>query len=87
MLPVINRSVHDAHAPLHTGYQGIRSYFSQATVATTDQTAATPTVTIPARPNVPLLDIRQRFQSARTRMATLSYDIRLYFPGIAEGAT
>jgi hypothetical protein len=57
------------------------SCFSQATVAATDtdHTAATPIVTSPARPNVSLLDIRQRFQSARTRMATLSSDIRQYF--------
>jgi hypothetical protein len=74
MLPVINRNVHDTRAQLQTGHQDIRSYFSQATV-------------IPAHPNVPLLDIRQRFQSARTRMATPSYDIRQYFPGIADGAT
>jgi hypothetical protein len=87
MLPVINRSVHDARAQLQTGHHDIRSYFSQATVATTDHTEATPPVAIPARPNVPLLDIRQRFQSARTRMATLSHDIRQYFPGIADGAT
>jgi hypothetical protein len=45
-----------------------------------------PRTAIPARHNVPLLDIRQRFQSARTRMATLSYDIRQYFPGIADDA-
>jgi hypothetical protein len=64
MLPVINRSVHDARAQLQTGHQDIRSYFSQATVATTDHTVAIPTVAIPARPNVPLLDTRQRFQSA-----------------------
>jgi hypothetical protein len=87
MLPVINRSVHDARAQLQTGHQDIRSYFSQATVATTDHTVAIPTVAIPARPNVPLLDTRQRFQNARTRMATLSYDIRQYFPGIADSAT
>ena len=64
MLPVMNRSVHDARAQLQTGHQDIRSYFSQATVATTDHTAAITTVAIPARPNVPLLDTRQRFQSA-----------------------
>jgi hypothetical protein len=87
MLPVINRSVHDARAQLQTGHQDIRNYFYQATVATTDHTAAIPTVAMPARTNVPLLDIRQRFQSARTRMATLSYDIRQYFPGIADGTT
>jgi hypothetical protein len=84
MLPVI---VHDARAQLQTGHQDLRSYFPQATVATTDHTAATPIVTNPARPNVPLLDIRQRFQSARTRMATFSPEIRQYFPGIAGSAT
>jgi hypothetical protein len=87
MLPVINRSVHDARAPLHTGYQDIRRYFSQATVATTDHTTATPTITSQDRPNALLLDIQYRIQSARTSMATLSSDIRQYFPGIADGAT
>jgi hypothetical protein len=88
MLPVINRSVHDARSQLQTGHQDIRSYFSKATVTTTDHTAAIPTVAITARPNVLLLDIRQRFQSARTRMATLSsYDIRQYFPGATDDAT
>jgi hypothetical protein len=81
------RSVSDARAQLQTGHQDLRSYFPQATVATTDHTAATPIVTSPARPNVPLLGIRERFQSARTRMATLSSDIRQYFPGIAGDTT
>jgi hypothetical protein len=80
-------TVRDARAQLQTGHQDLRSYFSQATVATTDHTAPTPIVTSPAHPNVPLLDIRQRFQSARTRMATLSSDIRQYFPGIADSTT
>jgi hypothetical protein len=54
-------TVRDARAQLQTGHQDLRSYFSQVTVATTDHTAATPIVTSQARPNVPLLDIRQRF--------------------------
>jgi hypothetical protein len=33
------------------------------------------------------LDMRQRFQSARTQIATISSDIRQYFPGIADSAT
>jgi hypothetical protein len=87
-LPVINLSVRDALAQLHTGHQDIRgSYCSQATVATADHPAATTTVVNTARPNVPLLGIRQRFQRARSRMATLSSDIQQYFPGIADGAT
>jgi hypothetical protein len=44
------------------------------------------TSTEPCCPDVPILD-RRRFQSARTRIATLSYDIRQYFPGIADSAT
>jgi hypothetical protein len=87
MLPVINRSVRHARVELQTGHQDLRSYFSHATVATTDHTAATPTVTSPSRHEAPLLGIRQRFQSARTRMATLSSDIRQYFPGIADSTT
>jgi hypothetical protein len=67
MLPVINRSVRDARAQLLPGHQDIRSYFSNATVDTTDHAEPIPTATSPStRPNVPLLDIRQRFQSART---------------------
>jgi hypothetical protein len=54
MLPVINRSVHDARGQLDNGHQDIHLYFSQ---------------------------------SARTRMATLSSNIRQYFPGIADGTT
>jgi hypothetical protein len=61
-------------------------------VDTTAQTATTPTiVTSPARrPNMSLLDIRQHFQSARIRMATISsdirqYDIRQYLTGTADG--
>ena len=88
MLPVINRSVRDARAQLRTGHQDIRSYFSNATVDTTDHAEPIPTATSPStRPNEPLLDIRQRFQSARTRIETISSDIRQYFPGIADNAT
>jgi hypothetical protein len=69
MLPAITQSVHDASTQIKTGHQDIRSYFSQATLATTDDTAVPPPVTsntVSQRP----IDIRQRFQSARTRMAT-----------------
>jgi hypothetical protein len=64
MLPVINRSVRDARAQLQTGHQDIRSYFSNATVATTDHAEPIPTA-----------------------IATISSDIRQYFPGIADNAT
>jgi hypothetical protein len=65
MLSVISQSVRDAHAQLHTGHQDIRTYFSQATTTTTAHTTTIPTFTGPGRPNVLLLDVRQRFQSAR----------------------
>jgi hypothetical protein len=39
MLPAITQSVHDASTQIKTGHQDIRSYFSQATLATTDDTA------------------------------------------------
>jgi hypothetical protein len=68
MLPVINRSVRDTRAQLYTGHQDIHCLLSKATVATTDTIEATRKATNPARSNVSLLDIRQRFQSARTRM-------------------
>ena len=84
MLPAINR---DACTQINTGHQDIRSYFSQATLATADDTAAAPPVTSQARNHAPLLDISQRSQSARTRMATISSDIRQYFPGIGDDAT
>jgi hypothetical protein len=87
MLPVINQNVRDTQAKLQTSHQDIRSYFSNATEVTTDHAATIPTATSPARPNVLLLDIRQRFQSARTRIATIFSDIRRYFPGIADNAT
>jgi hypothetical protein len=41
MLPAITQSVHDASTQIKTGHQDIRSYFSQATLATTDDTAVT----------------------------------------------
>jgi hypothetical protein len=44
MQPVINRSVRDARAQLQTGHQDTRSYFSNATVATTDHAATIPTL-------------------------------------------
>ncbi len=87
MLPAINQSVRDACTQINTGHQDIRSYFSQATLATADDTAAAPPVTSQARNHAPLLDISQRSQSARTRMATISSDIRQYFPGIGDDAT
>jgi hypothetical protein len=89
MLRVINQSVRDARAQLHTGHPDIRSYFSDATGATeaTTTTPATATVCvilslIVPSTNVLFLDIRQRLHSAGTRMATLSSDIRHYFYGI-----
>jgi hypothetical protein len=84
MLPVISQSVRDAQ--LHTSHQDIRTFFSQAAVLTTAHTATTPTVASLARTNVLLLDIRQRFQSARTRMVTLSSGIHRYFAGIDSAA-
>jgi hypothetical protein len=57
-----------------------------STLATTDHTATIPTAASPARPKAPTLDIRQRFQSARSRIATISSDIRQYFPGTADSA-
>jgi hypothetical protein len=64
---------------LQTGHQDIRNHFFDATAATTDHIAAMPTVSSQARFNVPRQDILQRFQCARTRMATISSDIRQYF--------
>jgi hypothetical protein len=88
MLPVVNRSVRDARAQLQTGHQDNSGYFSDATVATTDHAEPIPTATSSStRPDVLLLDIQQRFQSARTRIATISSDIRQYFPGISDNAT
>jgi hypothetical protein len=86
-LPVINQSVCDAQAQLRTGHQDIRGFFSRRPVATTDYTATIPTATSSARPIAPTLDMRQRFQSARTQIATISSDIRQYIPGIADSAT
>jgi hypothetical protein len=53
MLPVINRSVRDTRAQLKTGHQDIRGFFSRATVATTDHTAAIPIAASPTRSDAP----------------------------------
>jgi hypothetical protein len=83
IFPVINQSVRDARAEIHTGHLDIRSYFSDAAAAATATTTRpiTATETRPARTNGPILAIRQRFQGARTRIATISADIRQFFPG------
>ncbi len=86
MLPVIRKSVRDARTQIHTGHQDIRAHFSEASVAahavvTRIATATNAPATRIDRPDALLLDNRQRFQSARTRMATISSDIRQFFPG------
>jgi hypothetical protein len=72
MLPVVNQSIRDALAQLHhTGHQDIRTTFSKATVAAaTTNTCAPPDSNDHSSYLVLLLDIRQRFLSARTRMAS-----------------
>jgi hypothetical protein len=45
MLPVINQSVRDARAQLHTGHQDIRTYFFDSTVAALATPIATATAT------------------------------------------
>jgi hypothetical protein len=84
MLPIINQSVRDAQAQKQTGDRDIRGFFSRATTVTTDQTVPIPVDTRIVRPIAPILDIRQHIQSARTQIATISSDIRQYFPGIAD---
>jgi hypothetical protein len=68
-IPAITQSVHDAILAPKLVTKTSCSYFSQATPATTDDTE-TPPVTSVTCSQRSLLDIRQRFQSARTRMAT-----------------
>jgi hypothetical protein len=68
MLLVTSQSVRDPRAQVQPGRQDIRTYFSKATVATMAHTTATLTVTSPARPNVLLLVVQQRYQSARNRI-------------------
>jgi hypothetical protein len=87
MLPVINQSVRDARAQLQTGHQHIRGFFSRATVVTTEHTATIPTATSYARPIAPTQGIRQHLLNARSQIATISSDIRQYFPRIADSAT
>jgi hypothetical protein len=82
--PVINQSVRDAQAQILTRHQDIRGFFSRATAVTTDETAPNPIDTRTARPIAPTLNIPQFIQSARTQIATISSDIRQYFPGIAD---
>jgi hypothetical protein len=68
MFLVISQNVRDPRAQSQPSHQDIRTYFSQAAVATTASIAATPTVTSPARPNVLFLDVRKRYQSARNKI-------------------
>jgi hypothetical protein len=84
MLLFINQSVRDARAQLHTGHQDTPTYSSDMTVAAvaTTTTPATATATSTARITVHLLDFYQRFERARTRIATLSTDIRRFFPSL-----
>jgi hypothetical protein len=84
MLPVVNQSVRDAQAQTQTGHRDIRGFFSRATAVTTDHTATIPLDTSTARPIAPTLDMRQHTQNTRTQIATISSDIRQYFPGIAD---
>jgi hypothetical protein len=85
MLHVINQNVRDARAQIQTGDQDIRGFFSRATAATADHTTTIPIDTSSTRPVAPTLDMRQRFRSARIQKATISSDIRQYFPaGIAD---
>jgi hypothetical protein len=83
MLPVITQSVRDARAQIHTGHQDIRNYLLGATVAGTATATipATATATSTARASASLPENRQRSQHARTTIATLSTDIRRFFPG------
>ncbi len=81
----LRQSVRDARTQIHTGHQDIRAHFSEATVAANavvarTATAATATATRTDRPDTLLLDNRQRFLSARIRMAALLLDIRQFFP-------
>jgi hypothetical protein len=67
ILYVINQGVRDARARLHTDHQDIRTDFFEATVAAAMATPpVTASVTSPARANGLSLDIRQRFQRARS---------------------
>jgi hypothetical protein len=85
MVPVITQSVRDAWAQIHTDHQSICTYLFGATVAgtatTTTPATATVTATSTARASASRPDNRQRSQPARTTIATLSTDIRRFFPG------
>jgi hypothetical protein len=83
MFPVITQSFRDARAQIHTGHQDIRTYLFGATVAgtATTTTPATATATTTARASASLPEYRQRSQHAQTTIATLSTDIRRFFPG------
>jgi hypothetical protein len=94
MLPVINRSVRDARTITNWSSRHPQLLL-KATVVTTGDTAATPPVPSTVVNNTTSTEPRSRRATswiggafrARTRIATLSYDIRQYFPGIADSAT
>jgi hypothetical protein len=89
MLPVINRSVRDARAQLQTGHQDLHSYFSQVTVATprTPHQHADSNELSSSKRAPPGHPAALSERTKQTRMATLSSDIRQYFPGIADDST
>jgi hypothetical protein len=80
MLPVNHQCVRDALVQLHTSHQDIRTDLPDTTAAepttTTVPTPTTAPLTNTARTHAPLLAIRKHFRHARTRIATLSTDIR-----------
>jgi hypothetical protein len=85
LLSVIHQSIRDAMTRLHTSHQDIRTYFSDTTAAepttATTPTATTAPTTSTAGTRFHLPAIRQRFRHARTQLATISIDIRRFFPG------
>jgi CRP-like cAMP-binding protein len=74
----------DAQAQLHASHHDIRIYFFDTTAAelptTTTPTATTAPTTSTARIRSHLLAVRQRFQHATTQLATISTDIRRFYP-------
>jgi hypothetical protein len=80
MLPVINQSVRDAQAQLHTGHQDIRTYFFDATVAAAAMatTSTTATAMITDKVCTPL--IYSTFASSFSMQESARKDVNRHSP-------
>jgi hypothetical protein len=84
MLPGINQSVRDARAQLQTVIKTFAVSFQEQQWSPRTTQQHSNSYQLCSRPIAPTLDIRQHLQKARTQIATISSDVREYFPSIAD---